>query len=86
MARWDEPQSGERVYRIPFAAIAGVVAGLVSGGMCVWAGAYLLSKSSGVATELGEPWLSVIAHGLGLFMIGVGVFAAALLVLRAVGR
>jgi len=59
-----------------------VIAGLVSGGLCVAAGIYLLTKSSAPITlgeQEGQSWLEVIAHGIGIYFIGKGIFVWAML-------
>lgn len=55
-----------------------LIAGLIAGGFCVYAGIYLL----GSHTASADSYLEVIAHGIGWYMIGKGVFVAAALGLR----
>lgn len=56
------------------------IIGLLAGAVCVGAGVYLLSQNS-VAdpTEGGTSWFEIIAHGIGIYFIGKGIFVAALL-------
>lgn len=59
-----------------------VIAGLVSGGLCVAAGIYLLTKNSApipLGDQEGQSWLEVIAHGIGIYFLGKGVFVWAML-------
>lgn len=55
-----------------------LIAGLVAGAFCVYAGIYLLDSQ----TVSEDSYLETIAHGLGWYMIGKGVFVAAFLALR----
>jgi len=52
--------------------------GLVAGLICIGAGVYLLAHG-GQDIDLGngqtgQSWLEILAHGLGIYMIGKGVF------------
>ena len=55
-----------------------LVAGLVAGAFCVYAGVYLLRSHAAAS----DSYLELIAHGLGWYMIGKGIFVAAALGLR----
>lgn len=50
--------------------LVGFFLNLLGGLTAVASGAYLLAHNS----ESGPTWLDVIAHGSGVFFIGVGVF------------
>ena len=50
--------------------LVGFFLNLLGGMTAVAAGAYLLAHNS----ESGPTWLDVIAHGSGVFFVGVGVF------------
>lgn len=49
--------------------------GLASGAICILAGLYLLTSQ----TELENSYLEVLAHGLGLYFIGKGIYVGAAL-------
>jgi len=47
--------------------------------LCIGAGIYLLSHNSppiAVEGEAGQSWLEVLAHGIGIYFIGKGLFIA----------
>ena len=52
--------------------VVGFFLNMLGGLIAIAAGAYLLAHNS----EGGPTWLDVIAHGSGVFFIGVGVFMA----------
>jgi hypothetical protein len=48
--------------------------------LCVAAGVYLLSKNSipvTVGAKTGQSWFEIIAHGMGIYFIGKGLFVLA---------
>ena len=68
-------------YRLPTWKIVAVAGSVIGGAICAGAGIYLLGKQSPAVADM-QPWLEVIAHGLGVYMSGVGIAVAA----AAIGR
>jgi hypothetical protein len=51
--------------------VTSVIAALI----CIAAGIYLLStKSITIGSDGGQSWFAVIAHGMGIYFIGKGLF------------
>lgn len=53
--------------------------GLLAGAICVGAGVWLLTQQSVEDPTVGTSWFEIIAHGIGVYFIGKGIFVAALL-------
>ncbi len=55
------------------------LAGIVAGVLCAGAGIWLLSQHSATDPTEGTSWFEILAHGIGIYFIGKGVFVAAVL-------
>lgn len=69
-----------------FSVIGGTLGG-GAGGVCVWAGVYLLASRSSAAVEYHEfdaTMFDVVQHGIGFLSIGIGiaVWAGTVMALR----
>ena len=57
--------------------LIGAIVDLAASGLCVAAGVYLLSQNSlpvDLGGQHGRSWFEVLAHGIGIYFIGKGLF------------